>query len=225
MKKPTIVKNQDFSNKKIFSRFQFLFSQYKEGKILDLGNLGGVFGEGKSNSFHHQFVESVPKSTVYGFDLYKPKNYDRYPHQKSGDIEEGLPYKDVFFDTVYMGELLEHLNNPGHVLSEIHRVLKNDGVFILDIPNPYNIRRIIKFLIQREENLGDPTHLIFYTPASLKAILNKNDFKIKELNTKILRCHRWLPNKILKGLGSHLLVVATKSNQSIQNNKKIYNVE
>lgn len=211
MQKPTIVTKQLFSDKRTFSRFQFLLSHCKEGNILDLGNLGGIFGKGNSYSFHHKFVEAMPKSTVYGFDLYEPKDRDQYQNQKSGDIEKGLPYGEAFFDTVYMGELLEHLNNPGYALSEIYRVLKDDGVFILDVPNPYHFRRIAKFLLQREENLGDPTHLIFYTPASLKAILNKNKFEIKELSTKIAKSCRWIPCGISKGLGSHLLVVATKN--------------
>lgn len=204
-----MIKKTSFHSQKNFSRYEFLLKNFKSGKILDLGNLGGVYGEGESNSSHLKFIKNIdPKNTVYGFDLFKPKHPKFFPNQKQGNIEKGLPYEDNYFDTVYTGELLEHINNPGIVLLEINRVLKKNGVFILDVPNPYSLFRLVKYLIKREEDLCDPTHLIFYTPASLHAILEKNNFKIQILATKSPKHHRFLPCWLTKGLGNHLLVVA-----------------
>lgn len=47
---------------------------------------------------------------------------------------EDLPYSDGSFDTVVMADVLEHVKDEVKVLSEIHRVLRNDGSVILTVP-------------------------------------------------------------------------------------------
>jgi SAM-dependent methyltransferase/glycosyltransferase involved in cell wall biosynthesis len=52
-----------------------------------------------------------------------------------------LPFKDNFFDSVILGEVLEHLTHPEKVLSEAHRVLKDGGAVIITVPyglHPYH---------------------------------------------------------------------------------------
>ncbi len=214
---PKIINQKNYSNTRYYSRYNFLISHYKTGIILDLGNLGGVFNEGKSNSFHQLLSTVAKNSTIHGFDLFKPKNIKKYSNQKQGDIEKGLPYEDNFFDTVYMGELIEHLSNFKLVLGEISRVLKKDGRFILDTPNPYSVFRIAKWLLQREENLGDPTHLIFFTPASLVATLEKHNFKVETMSEKLPKKYKYIPHNLIKGLGSHLLISAKKQKHTSDN--------
>ncbi len=204
-----ITKKKDFSEGS--SRYNFLLKHYKKGNVLDIGNVGGLCGgEGTVFSSHLKFVKEAPESTVYGFDLYAPKNdTDKYKNQLTGNIEEGLPYQDAYFDTVYLGELIEHLHNPGKVLQEIRRILKVDGVFILDTPNAYSTNKLLKWLFQREENLGDPTHVIIFTPGSLMSLLKKNGFSVSILSEKRTG---YLVRFFGRGMGSHLLVKAVKDN-------------
>jgi len=48
---------------------------------------------------------------------------------------EALPYQDGFFDIVYSSNVLEHVRDPGKVLSEALRVLKPGGTLFFVIPN------------------------------------------------------------------------------------------
>ena len=210
-KNTNCIRKKDFDSQRFYNRYDFLLKNYKKGQILDIGNIGGVLGKGKSLSSYHQFKGAIPKtSTLHGLDLCLPDDPENYPNQKVGNIENGLPYNDNFFDTIYLGEVLEHLQNPGNALKEINRTLKADGILILDVPNPYSLLRIFRYVFTRHENLGDLTHLIFFTPASLRAILIGTGFEIIFLNTMLSKKFKFIPNYFIKGLGSHLMVVAKK---------------
>lgn len=204
---PVIVKKDDF--KVSDSRYNFYVKNYKKGKVLDIGNVGGLYGgEGTNFSAHLKFVEEAKDSEVYGFDLYPPKhNVEKYKNQKTGNVENVLPYDDNFFETVYLGELIEHVSNPGHVVKEIRRILKPEGVLIVDTPNAYNLMKLAKWILFRTENLGDPTHIILFTPGSLKSLLESNGFKIEILGEKN---KLFLSQSLTRGLGTHILVKAVK---------------
>lgn len=49
------------------------------------------------------------------------------------DIQK-LPFPDQSFDVVYASHVLEHIRDDIKALSEIHRVLKADGIAILPVP-------------------------------------------------------------------------------------------
>jgi predicted SAM-dependent methyltransferase len=56
------------------------------------------------------------------------------------DIEKGLLFSDSFFDEVYERNVFEHLKNPNFHLSEVHRVLKPNGLLTLITDNAACVR-------------------------------------------------------------------------------------
>jgi SAM-dependent methyltransferase len=48
---------------------------------------------------------------------------------------EDLPFDEGFFDAIYCGEVIEHVFDPGRLLKEIRRVLKQGGICVLTTPN------------------------------------------------------------------------------------------
>ena len=97
-----------------------------------------------------------------------------------GDVEESLPFRARAFDRVLCGDLLEHVVKRDHVLTEIARVLKPDGLLLLAVPNRGTSWKL------RLERAGlfaysDPDHKIEYTLAELEEELGRNGFRIIEL--------------------------------------------
>lgn len=75
---------------------------------------------------------------------------------------EQLPFKDKEFDIVCEGELLEHVPDPQQVLKEAARVAKRK--IVLTVP--------FEFLWPDDlKPFWNPSHVRFYTPASLEAEL------------------------------------------------------
>lgn len=62
-----------------------------------------------------------------------------------GDSER-LPLKDNVFTKCFAVEILEHVQNPGQIMKEIRRVLKDNGELIIVVPNDRNwfIHRILQ---------------------------------------------------------------------------------
>jgi SAM-dependent methyltransferase len=192
-------------------RSKFLKKHIKEGRILDVGNLG------YDGEIHREIQAEFPKSLVIGMDnneeLAKKTNFS---NQIIGDITKTLPFENDYFDTVYLGEIIEHVWEPQKLLQEVYRVLKKGGVVIIDTPHVYSLIRMIRFFVKGQDFLGEPSHKIFFTPVILKNLLEKCYFDIVEITTDSKFSFR---NKELilpaippfKWLGSHLCVAAKKS--------------
>lgn len=98
-------------------------------KILDVGCASGWFLS--------EIYKAYPSADCYGIDIYdKAIKHGKkiYPHLKLSLADAyKLPYKDNFFDVVVCTEVLEHVDNSQAVLTEIKRVIKKDGVAIIEL--------------------------------------------------------------------------------------------
>jgi 2-polyprenyl-3-methyl-5-hydroxy-6-metoxy-1,4-benzoquinol methylase len=58
-------------------------------------------------------------------------------------------FEDKFFDVVYSNHVLEHILRPDASLREMHRVLKDDGVVFLGLPNGRHLDDILLRFVQK----------------------------------------------------------------------------
>lgn len=107
-------------------------------------------------------------SNLCGIDLvcYLEENIKPRVKFRALDINfERLPYSGESFDLVTAIQVVEHLENPFFIMREIRRVLKKGGLFIMSVPNPFQITFRTKFLLTG--NLPPWTHsndhLLFMT--------------------------------------------------------------
>lgn len=192
------------------SRLNFLKKHAIQGNILDVGNLG------PDGQMHRDIHAHFSKSFIIGIDDNGEKAREfNFPNQMIGSITKPLPFENDYFDTVYLGEVIEHVWEPRKLLEEVRRVLKKEGVVIIDTPHVYALVRMIRFFIKGRDFLGEPSHKIFFTPVILKNLLEKCNFNIIEMTTDVkfsLGDKEIILPKIppFKWLGSHLCVAAKK---------------
>ncbi len=149
--------------------------------VLDVGFWGqGV--EISSRYWPHRFILAVSKN-VYGVDLdfdvgsikefAAPENY-----QKAS--AECFKFEHEF-DVIFAGDIIEHLSNPGLFLGSCRSHLKKDGILIVTTPNVFNLFNLAEKISKREPTVnGD--HTCYFNGKTLKKILEKNGFEVKEIS-------------------------------------------
>jgi len=108
------------------------------------------------------------------------------------DVNKGINFGDNFFDTVTMIAALAYIYDPFFIIKEINRVLKKNGIFIVQVSNIAYIKHRIRLLFgqlpittspynyKNWQNLGwDRGVLHYFTLNSLKWLLKLNGFKIE----------------------------------------------
>jgi len=113
---------------------------------------------------------------------------------KNLDVErETFPFNDGRFDVALCCELIEHLRqDPMHMLTELHRVLKWGGLLIVTTPN-------IASAFSLQESLGGRSPYIYglynrknpadrhsreYTPVDVRTVMESAGFKLLRLFTE-----------------------------------------
>jgi SAM-dependent methyltransferase len=95
------------------------------------------------------------------------------------DLSSPLPLGNRAFDIVVLSEVLEHLPYPDITLSEIRRILKEEGVLLGSVPNGRKLRNRLRFLFGGPVDL-DRTHLHHFSIDTLTRTLQTH-FKSTEI--------------------------------------------
>jgi len=150
---------------KIERKRRKLLADLASGKILDIGY----------NEFPNDFLEGA-----IGFDreiTREPKNYKKLI---KGDCQKLSRYfKESSFDTIIVGEVLEHLENPSALLREAKKVLKDDGILLISIPNPYNVLTIVANSLFLKPSYGSQISLFSFR--TMTELLNHTGWNCEKL--------------------------------------------
>jgi 2-polyprenyl-3-methyl-5-hydroxy-6-metoxy-1,4-benzoquinol methylase len=145
------------------------------GKVLDIGTGTGNFLRQASQRGWETMaielnIESVEAMKNEGFNvIVKPLELS--------DLNSGS------FEMVTMWEVLEHLAEPKNVLAEARRLLADNGILLILVPNSSSL--VTCLLHEKSNTFGGHSHLNHFNPNSLKAILGALHFDILEMETVI----------------------------------------
>jgi 2-polyprenyl-3-methyl-5-hydroxy-6-metoxy-1,4-benzoquinol methylase len=152
-----------------------------QGRLLDFGCGGGSFLERMHRQGWHVTGLDASAETVrrVGAELGVPVLTGSLPHP---DLEPGT------FDVVTMWHSLEHVHHPLAILREAHRLLAPGGRVIVAVPNIDSAA--FRWFGPAWFALDLPRHLTHFTPATLRAMLDRAGFRVARLRQ--IRHSDWL---------------------------------
>lgn len=143
-------------------------SSKNKGRILDIGCGSGVFLEAAQKR-GWQTTGIDPGDWCANLERDRQLNIIRCPLFNAKLEKES-------FDVIYMGSVLEHLQDPQAYVSAIHTLLKPGGmVFITGLPNVNSFT--IRLGIDRWIGNHPPIHLLYFSRKTVGLLLKKHGFK------------------------------------------------
>lgn len=159
---------------KLFSRssriaFLYIISLLKNkssSKVLDVGcGYGELLKLLKEDGWKSYGVDTsstaAKKAREMGLDVF------------TGELIDA-GFLDKYFDVVILHHSLEHMHDPTEVLREVHRILKDNGVLIISVPNIDSIEA--KIFQKNWFAIEAPRHLYHFSIHTLDLLLNKIGF-------------------------------------------------
>lgn len=115
-----------------------LISKFKnKGKLIDIGCGIGSFPQTAKNAGWEAYGTEVSEWACnyirerFDFKLFK------------GTLQE-IHFPDKFFDLITLWHVLEHIPDPVEELKEVYRILKDDGVVCIEVPNICSLDALIR---------------------------------------------------------------------------------
>lgn len=150
------------------------FEKYRNtGKILDVGcGVGFFLAEAKKRGWQvygTEFSDSLVQ-------ICRDKGIEMYQGALTSQS-----FSEYEFDVVLSIEVLEHINNPTEEIGYIKRLLRKGGLFFCTTPN---FNGLSQFWLKDKYNIIDwPEHLGYFTPRTLRKLMNSNGFKTLKVTT------------------------------------------
>lgn len=142
------------------TRFSTALNSVKEGdKVLDIGCGVGVFTQLVKNTYPSCEVTGVDISSS-AIEANKLENPNIVYYQ--GYIGR-LNLPDDFYDVVFCGETIEHLDDPSVLFNEAYKTLKKGGKLVVTTP--------------REEHIRSEEHTWYFTHEDVENLYLKAGFK------------------------------------------------
>lgn len=143
--------------------------------ILDVGCASGWFLS--------KVQEIFPHGSCYGIDIYdKAITFGKrlYPRLKLRVADaQRIPYKAGFFNVIVCTEVLEHVDDPKQVLIEIKRVLKKNGIAVIELDSGSVLFSLVWYVWRKiNGKVWNDAHLHSFTVKKLEKSVNESGFEI-----------------------------------------------
>ena len=131
------------------------------------------------------------------------------------DVTTGLflPFRPSTFDYIVFADILEHLLDPGRLLSIAAKYLRPGGKLVISTPNIAHWRMRLSLLRGRfdytDYGILDKTHLRFFTKNTLRELIAESGYDVVRLLG-----HGWHWANVWKGLLASAFVVVAEPNAS-----------
>lgn len=163
-------------------RIEAILQAVRGDDILNLGCVNhsiALTGSEKEHWLQLKLSERFPNANVLGLDI-DQENVARMRAQgmnvEVGDAQR-LTYHEKF-DTIILGEIIEHLENPGACLEGCHRALKPGGRIVLSTPNIFSVMYMLMYL-KNSDHAFNNEHVAWFCPQTLRTMVERCGLRIE----------------------------------------------
>ncbi|CAD6492626.1 MAG: Ubiquinone biosynthesis O-methyltransferase [Candidatus Argoarchaeum ethanivorans] len=135
--------------------------------LLDIGTADGLM----LNKLCQELNIKMPVGLDFSAELLKTN-----PHHTSHFVQADaceLPFDDGVFDVVVATAVIEHVPEPEKMVTECHRVLRQDGICIFTTPDPF-----FEHIATKIGHLKEEQHQKTFKLPELKSLFELQGFKI-----------------------------------------------
>lgn len=175
----------------------------KTNRILDIGAGCGFFLEIAKQEGWEVVGTEISKHCV---ELCEEKGIEMH----LGELAS-IPLDENSLDAVVSLEVIEHLSDPSHFVSEIHRILRPGGITYISTPN---FNAILRYRLKAVYDvISYPIHLCYFTKKTIRKIFSSNGFKVKKVKTTGYSITR---KKTSKGISNQDFVSETSDDEMLR---------
>jgi SAM-dependent methyltransferase len=163
-------------------RIEAILAEVRGTDVLNLGcvNHSIALTEGeKGRWLQLQLSKRFPQANVLGLDI----DQDNVAQMRGqgmnvevGDAQR-LTYHEEF-DTIVLGEIIEHLENPGACLEGCRRALKPGGRIILSTPNIFCVMHMLMYF-KNYDHAFNREHVAWFCPQTLRTMVERCGLRIE----------------------------------------------
>lgn len=177
--------NHDLRDKMVSARHMIAGAERLtggRGRLLDVGSgRGDVLVAAREAGWEATGIDPSPTFADYA-ERRSGAEVKREPVERCG-------FPAGSFDAVILAAVLEHLYDPDATVREIARVLRPGGAFFVDVPNEAGLYFRLGNLYQRLRGRDwvvnvaptfEPFHVFGFGPRSLRALLAKHGFEVRD---------------------------------------------
>jgi SAM-dependent methyltransferase len=142
-------------------------------RILDLGCGGGEFSQFIADSGYQPIGVDIASAAIERARRDFPQLEFRALHDNLA-----IPAGSADFDAVWSSEVIEHVFDVHLHLSEINRVLRNDGLYILTTPYHSRLKNVLIALTRFDRHFDpDGGHIRYFDRRGLNRCLTRAGFE------------------------------------------------
>jgi 2-polyprenyl-3-methyl-5-hydroxy-6-metoxy-1,4-benzoquinol methylase len=147
-----------------------------QGRLLDVGCSIGLFlNLAEERGWRGEGIEFSDRARMHAQEQFGLNVIDT-------PLEE-VGYDAGSFDVVTLNSVIEHVNMPRRMLSEIRRILAPGGALYVITPNVDSLA--CRVLHERAATFDGRNHLVYFSRRTLTRLLAEQDFTVDHVATRV----------------------------------------